>query len=212
MAIYARQPRRLLAQVSADLFVLVWVLCWWLLGRLTRSAVLGLAAPARETAASAGKISGSFRDAAEQAGQVPGVGRQLRQPFDAAATSFADLVGTANQQVLSIERLAHLLGWLVFLLPVALLLAIWLPQRLSFHLRSRAAQRYLDSGAGPDLMALRALASEPLHVLARIAPDPAAAWRAEDATVISKLAGLEVRRSGLRPPPEHPQGPRSEEI
>jgi hypothetical protein len=39
-----------------------------------------------------------------------------------------------------------------------------------------------------------------MHVLAQISPDPVAAWRARDATVIHKLAEVELRRSGLRMP------------
>lgn len=206
MGIYAREPRRFLAQVGADLFLLGWVVTWWLLSRLAGSAVLALAGPARDTARTAGRISSSFRDASGQAGRVPGIGRELRQPFDAAAGSFTDLVGAANQQVASIERLAHLTGWLVFLVPV-LLLVLWVPRRVGYLLRSRAGQRYVDSGAALDLFALRALASQPVHVLAAIGPDPAGAWRSGDATVIPKLAEIELRRSGLRA-----RGPRSQAV
>jgi hypothetical protein len=41
---------------------------------------------------------------------------------------------------------------------------------------------------------------QPLHVLARIDDDPAGAWRRGDAWVIDRLAGLELRSAGLRPP------------
>jgi len=201
MAIYARQPRRRLAQVSADLFVLAWGVGWWLLSRLAARVVLGVAAPARQTASTAGRISAQFRDASGQVAQLPGVGTQLRRPFDSAAGSFSDLVATADQQVASIERLAHLLGWLVFLVPVALLLAFWLPRRLGYVVASRAGQRYVDSGADLDLFALRSLVMQPTHVLADISLDPARAWRQGDATVISKLADVELRRNGLRMPP-----------
>jgi hypothetical protein len=200
MGIYAREPRRRVAQVAGDLLVLGWGLAWWLLSRVASSAVLALAAPARQTATTAGKISGSFRNASGQADRVPGIGNELRQPFDAAAGSFTDLVGAANQQVANIERLAQLTGWLVFLVPVLLLLVPWLPRRVADVLRSRAGQRYVDSGAALDLFALRALASQPTHLLAALGPDPAGAWRSGDATVISKLAEVELRRSGLRAP------------
>lgn len=201
MGIYARQPRRLVAQVLVDLFVLGWVVLWWLLSRLARTAVLAVAAPARQAASTAGRISSSFRDVSEQAGQVPGVGGDLRRPLDAAAGSFTDLVAAADQQVASIERLAHLVGWLVFLAPAALLLVAWLPRRIASVLRAQAAQRYVDSGFALDLFGLRALVSQPPQVLAAITPDPAGAWRSGDATVIPKLAEIELRRSGLTAPP-----------
>ena len=200
MGIYARRPWRFLGQVSADVFVLVWTVAWWIIGRAADRAILNVASPARDTATAAGKLSTQFTQAAEQAARVPGVGGQLRQPFDAAAGSLTDVIAAANRQVGSIERLADLMGWLVFLVPVTILLVLWLPRRIGFFVRARAAQRFLDSSADLDLFALRALASQPMHVLAGISPDPVAAWRTGDATVIHKLAEVELRRSGLRMP------------
>jgi hypothetical protein len=98
-------------------------------------------------------------------------------------------------------------GWLVFAIPAAIVLAFWLPRRIAFVLRARAAQRFIDSSADLDLFALRAMTSQPMHVLARISDDPVAAWRARDATVINKLAEIELHRSGLRwtVPPAMPE-------
>jgi hypothetical protein len=200
MGIYARRPWRFLGQVFADVFVLVWTVVWWVIGRAADRAILSVASPARDTAGAAGRVSTQFTQAAEQAAKVPGVGGQLRQPFDAAAGSLTDVIAAANRQVRSIERLAELMGWLVFLIPVTIVLVLWLPRRIGFLVRARAAQRFLESSADLDLFALRALASQPMHVLARISPDPVAAWRTGDATVIHKLAEVELRRSGLRMP------------
>jgi hypothetical protein len=211
MGIYARRPWRFVGQLSADVFVLLWVVAWALLGRLVHGTILGVAQPARETATAAGKLSTQVAEAAEQAGRLPGVGRQLRQPLDAAAGPLSDVIAAANDQVVGVERLADLMGWLVFLIPVTIVLALWLPRRIAFFVRARAAQRYIDSSADLDLFALRAMVSQPMHVLAQISPDPVAAWRARDATVIHKLAEVELRRSGLRMPtsagPQHvPEG------
>nr|MBA2464268.1 hypothetical protein [Nocardioidaceae bacterium] len=51
-----------------------------------------------------------------------------------------------------------------------------------------------------DLFALRAMAHQPLHRLARISEDPAGAWRARDTDVVRALAELELRDAGLTPP------------
>jgi len=51
---------------------------------------------------------------------------------------------------------------------------------------------------GADLLALRALANQPLRRLAKIDPDPVAAWRRGDATAVDALARLELGRLGLR--------------
>jgi hypothetical protein len=65
---------------------------------------------------------------------------------------------------------------------------------------ARAAQAFLDEGADLDLFALRAMATQPMHVLAAISPDPVGAWRAGDRSVIDRLAEVELRRSGLTLP------------
>lgn len=200
MGLYARRPGRLAAQLAADLFVLAWALAWWFVGRFAAATVRLVAEPAKRTASTASGLVDEFRQAAAEAGRVPGVGSDLRRPFDAAADSLKSVVGSADAQVASLERLATVVGWLVFLIPVTVLVAVWLPRRIRFLLRARAAQRFLDSAADLDLFALRAMATSPMHVLARISDDPVAAWRSGDRTVIARLAELEIRRSGLRMP------------
>ncbi len=200
MGIYARRPWRFVGQLSVDVAVVVWTVVWWLVGSAVHDAVRTVADPARQASGTVGSLSGQLRDAAEQAARVPAAGVALRQPFDAASGSLTQLTTTIDEQVRSIERLAALLGWLVFLIPVTIVIASWLPVRVRFFLRLRAARRFIDSSADLDLFALRAMASQPMHVLARISPDPVAAWRAGDATVIHKLAEVELRRTGLRMP------------
>ena len=45
------------------------------------------------------------------------------------------------------------------------------------------------------------MATEPMHVLAAISDDPVGAWRSGDTKVITKLAEIELGRSGLHLPP-----------
>ncbi len=90
---------------------------------------------------------------------------------------------------------------MVFLVPVTVVLLWWLPRRIRFMVRARADQRFLDSNADLSLFALRAMTSQPLHVLAKISGDPVTAWRSGDARVINRLAEVELLRSGLRLPP-----------
>jgi hypothetical protein len=58
----------------------------------------------------------------------------------------------------------------------------------------------VDADADLDLFALRAMANQPLHVLARISSDPAGDWRRRDPAVVRALAAVELRSAGLRPP------------
>lgn len=200
MSFYASRPGRLAGQLLGDLGVLLWIVVWAVLGTVVNDAVGRLAGPARDTARTAQQLSGNFSDAASSASQVPGLGDQLRRPFDAASGSLGSLIDTANRQAATIDRLATLMGWLVFLIPVTVVLTFWLPRRIRFYRRARAAQVFLDSAADLDLFALRALASQPMHVLARISPDPVTAWRTGDRTVINALAEVELARTGLRLP------------
>lgn len=200
MSWYASRPGRFAGQVLGDAGVLLWTVAWALIGIVVRQSVARLAGPARETARTAQRVSDDLGSAANQASEVPGLGGQLRRPFDAAAGSLGDLITAANRQAESIESVAILMGWLVFLIPVTGLVALWLPRRIAFHRRARAAQQFLDSTADLDLFALRAMASQPMHVLAGISPDPVAAWRGGDRQVINRLAEVELARCGLNLP------------
>jgi hypothetical protein len=52
--------------------------------------------------------------------------------------------------------------------------------------------------AGRDLLALRALATQPLGRLVALDPHIAAAWRRGDPEAVGKLASLELGSLGLR--------------
>ena len=67
--------------------------------------------------------------------------------------------------------------------------------------RATAAQRFIDAEPDLDLFALRAMANQPMPRLAKVSDDPAGAWRRGDLDVIHALALLELKDSGLRPPP-----------
>lgn len=200
MRIYAQRRGQLAGQLASDVAVLVWTVLWAVVGLAVDGAVATLAGPVRETARTARDLAGQFGDAATSAAQVPGLGEELRRPFDAASSSLGDLVATADRQVVIIDRLATVVGWLVFLIPVTTVLLVWLPRRIRFVRRAQAAQRFIDTAADLDLFALRALANQPMHVLAAISDDPVAAWRAGDRRVIDALAEAELRQAGLSLP------------
>jgi hypothetical protein len=84
-------------------------------------------------------------------------------------------------------------------IPVLVLGAFVVPPRLRFVREATAGRKFVDATADLDLFALRALGSQPLHVLARISPDPAGAWRKQDPDVVWRLAALEMRERGLDP-------------
>jgi len=208
MGVYAARPARMIRQLLSDLFVVGWAVGWGVVAVLVRQAVAVLATPAREAARTATRLAADFTDAATESAKVPGVGDQLRRPFDSAAATLGTVIAAANQQVETIDRLALLIGWLVFAIPVAVVIAFWLPRRVRFYRQARAAQHFIDSSADLDLFALRAMATQPMHVLAAVSDDPVAAWRTGDRAVINELAELELEHSGLRMPARLAEEPR----
>jgi hypothetical protein len=198
VVLYARRSWRLVAQLTSDIFVVIWAIAWGLLGTVVDGAVSAAAGPARETARAVRRVSADFQEAAAKAASVPGIGDQLRRPFEAAVQRLNAVADSADRQVVLIEHAALALGWLTFLVPVLIVTVAWLPRRIRFVQQARAAQQFLDAQADLDLFALRAMATQPMHVLARISDDPVGAWRSGDQGLIDALADLELRRSGLR--------------
>ena len=200
MGIYAKRPAKMIGQLFGDGFVVAWTIGWAIVAIFVHRVIDTLATPARETARTAIRLAENFREAAAEAAKVPVAGGQLRRPLDSAAVTLGTLIDSANDQVVSIERLALIVGWLVFLIPVATVVAFWLPRRIRFYRQAHASLVFLDSLADLDLFALRAMAAQPLYVLAEISDDPVQAWRSGDREVINKLAEVELKRNGLQLP------------
>lgn len=200
LKLYADTPSRRTRQIASDVWFLVWAALWiWLASRL-REVLLTLSAPA-QTLESAGQ---SFADNMTQAGSwlagVPIVGGTARAPFDTMSQAGRSIAEAAQAQQDVVDRLALVLPALLAFLAIAVMLVMWLPLRIRFIVRAKAAQRYLDNEGDVDLFALRALARQPLTALAEIHPDPAGAWRRKDPSVVWALADLELRAEGLRMP------------
>ena len=197
---YARTPLRAARQLASDLLAVALVVAGVWFAELVRDATLRLGEPGRRLASTGADLGTNLRQAADRVGGLPLVGDQVRTPLDRAGQAAASLVRAGQEQQAVVGHLADLLAVLVVAVPVLVVLVTWLPVRVRFARRAGAAQRFLDSGADLDLFALRAMAHQPLHVLARITDDPAGAWRRADEPVIQRLAELELRAVGMRPP------------
>jgi len=205
MKLYADLPVRRTAQIVADTLVLLWVALWAWVGRLVHDATQQLAEPGR-TLQGAGS---GFRDQMGSAGRavsdVPLVGDRLSEPFQRAGSAGTTIEQAGTDLVDAVDHLATLLGWVTALVPIVLVVLVWGLLRLRFVRRATAAQRFIDSSADLDLFALRAMAHQPMHRIARISDDPTGAWRVRDPDVVRALALLELRDSGLRPPALSPR-------
>ena len=200
MRFYADTSVRRTLQIAGDLAVVLWVWLWVSVSHQVHDATLKLGTPGRKINTSATDLADRLRDAGRTVAQVPLVGDDVRGPFDGAGGAANGLADAGQQQVAAVGSLAHWLGLAVALIPILMLLWFYLPSRIRFVRRATAGQRYLDSGADLDLFALRAMSHQPLHVLAKISPDPAGAWRRGESDVVDRLARLELKAAGLRAP------------
>ncbi len=204
MKLYADRPVRATNQILGDALVLCWVALWVWAGFRLHDLVLGLAAPGEQAEEAGRTLERSLGDAAENVGDVPFAGDALRTPLDEGSGAGRDLAGAAQSYQDAVADLALLAGVLIAVAPIAIVLALWLPQRVSWVATASAAQRLLRGGgdAGEDLFALRGLARQPLHQLARtgVSADLMAGWRNRDPDTVRALARLELDELGLRAP------------
>jgi hypothetical protein len=199
--VYADSPARRTRQLLADVLMLLWVGAWVYAGRQVHDTVLALRGPADSITSAGRSVNGALTGAGDQAGQIPLVGDQLRTWLTQAAGSGTTLQQAGTSMADTVERLALGLGLATALVPSVLVLAVWLYVRVRFARNATRAQRFIDAGEDLDLFALRAIATQPMHTLAKVSDDPAGAWRRQDRDVIRRLASLELREHGLRPPP-----------
>jgi hypothetical protein len=187
-------------QVVGDLMLVGWIWLCVELGLLVFRITNALGAPGRKAAEAGDGLAGDLHRLAEPIGKVPAVGDQLRSPVDGAAAAAGKLAEAGRDQAHAVEQLAYVLASVTIGLPVLFALLIWLPRRIRFSRRATAAQKFIDNAADLDLFALRAMANQPMHRLAKISDDPVKAWRDGDTEVITKLADLELRSTGLKAP------------
>ena len=201
MKLYADLPGRRATQVVSDLFTAGWVIACTYAGRVVHDSIATLRTPAAGLTDAGSQLQSGMNSAGDQMATVPLVGEQLQGPFREAARTGVTLAQAGTDLGSAVDRLALALGIAAAVIPIVVWVLAWLPVRWRFVRRASAAQRFLDGPADLDLFALRALARQPMHRLARICDDPAGAWRAADPAVVHELAVLELRDCGLRPPP-----------
>jgi hypothetical protein len=197
MTWYSEIPARRTRQIAGDAWLIAWSALWiWAALRLY-DLVMNLAAPGLAVSSSATDLAGRFDDAGSALGGVPLVGGALQSPFDGMGSAAAAIADAGQASADAVGLLARFLAIALAVLGIASWAMVWVPIRVAFIRRATAARRFLDSTDDLDLFALRAMARQPLHLLARISDDPAGAWRRGDRDVIEALASLELRAEGL---------------
>ena len=200
MTWYSEIPARRARQILGDAWLVLWSALWiWAAIRLY-GLIMNLAVPGLAVADSATDLSGRFASAGEAVGGVPLIGDALQSPFDGMASASDSIAAAGQTAADAVSVLARFLAIALAVLGIATWAMFWVPLRVAFIRRASAARRFIDSTNDLDLFALRALARQPIHMLARISNDPAGAWRRGDQQVIGQLASLELRSEGLRVP------------
>lgn len=199
MTWYSELPARRTRQVAGDIWLFAWSALWiWVALRLY-DLMMNLATPGLAVSGSATDLADRFGDAGGALGGVPLVGGALQSPFAGMGSAAIALADAGQASADAVGVLARFLAVALAVLGIASWAMVWVPLRVTFIRRATAARRLLDSTDDLDLFALRALARQPLHLLARISDDPAGAWRRGDRDVIDALASLELRAEGLAP-------------
>lgn len=199
MKLYADTARRRTFQIVVDLMFVAWLVMWVWIGLVVHDGTMALAAPGRQTDESASAMAGQLRDAGGRLDDVPLIGDEVATPFDKAADASDGLAAAGRSSVEAVERLAFVLGLSIALIPILVVMAFYVPGRLRFIREATAGLTFIDSADDLDLFALRALANQPMRVLAKVSGDPAGDWRRRDPAVVRRLAELELKDVGLKP-------------
>lgn len=196
---YADRTPTAIRQIVTDLLVVVWVYASIRAAIWVHDLVVKLAVPGQKLDSAGTGMADNLADVGGRIDRVPVVGDELTSPFRNAADAARSLAGVGQQQqeVVADLAMAIALGLLVF--PLSLVLFVWLPLRVRYARRAGAAVALRGTTGGRDLLALRALANQPLRELTRIDLDAAQAWRRGDSSTVDALATLELRSLGLRP-------------
>lgn len=199
MKLYADHPARFARQLVADCLFVAWVIAWVAIGDAVHDGTMALADPGHRIDSSATSLSESMTEAGDFLEGVPIVGDGAATPFDKASDASESLAAAGRAEVAAVERLAFWLGLTLAVIPILVVGVRYVPVRVRFVREATAGQRFVDSPADDELFALRAMAHQPMHVLARVTDDPVGALRRGDTAVIRELAALEMRTVGLRP-------------
>lgn len=198
MKLYSDFPARRTAQIVADVVAvgLIALAVW--IGTIVHDAVAALAQFGQSLEDAGAGFEQNMADAGDTLGGIPLIGGGIRGPFDAASDAGQQLAAAGQAQQDVVFTTATVLGVVAALIPIAIVLAIWLPRRIRFALRAGEASRMGRLPDGPDVLALRALMTADARDLSAVDREPVAGWRRGDARVVRALADLELREAGVR--------------
>jgi hypothetical protein len=196
--LYAEKPGKALRQLITDIRIVLWVYVWVRVSKGVYDAIEKLAVPGEKLEGAGNSLAQQLRDAGGKVKRVPIAGDDLAGPFNKAGDAAAGVADAGRQQQEVVHNAALAMSIALLVLTLSVVVLFWLPRRLRWIERASAAAKMRDTAPGKDLLALRALATQPLAKLVALDPDIAAAWRRGDADAVDRLAKLELAGSGLK--------------
>ncbi len=198
MRLYSDFADRRARQITADVVALVLIGLWIWLGVTVFTLINALADFGVQMEQAGAGFRETMTEVGESLGGIPVIGGGIRIPFDGASQAGGALEAAGQSQQDAVLQLALVLGIGIAVLPILMILVVWLVPRIRFVRRAARAKELVKGGAGIDLLALRALATQKLPALARVDTDAMAAWRRGDERVMRRLAALELKSAGIR--------------
>ncbi|NJC23168.1 hypothetical protein BJ994_002244 [Arthrobacter pigmenti] len=198
MQIYSNYPVQRTRQILADVLAVTIVLLAVLLARAAAAAVTAFAEFGRGMEEAGAGFRNTMDDAAVRIGGVPIIGDQASAPFREAADAGAFLVSAGQDQQDAVALAASAVGWMVALVPLAVLARIWLVRRAKFIRQSSRVRSLMNSPAGREILAFRALNNARPAELLGLSDDPVGNWRRGDPATVSALSQLAAQRAGVK--------------
>ncbi|MET4637206.1 hypothetical protein [Mycetocola sp. 2940] len=200
MTLYSDFGPRRARQISGDVLALSLIGAWVWLGLTVYELVENLAGFGEQMEEAGAGFEQTMTEVGSALGGIPLIGGGIRAPFDDASGAGGALEAAGQSQQIAINQLATGLGVGIAALPIVMILVLWLVPRIRFARKAGQVRAAVKSGAGIDLFALRALATQEVSTLSKIDPDAVGAWRRGDEAVMRALAHLELKNSGVRLP------------
>jgi len=198
MTLYSDFGPRRTRQIIGDVLALAAIAAWVWLGITVYQLVENLAGFGVQMEEAGAGFKDTMTEVGETLGGIPLIGGGIRAPFDGASGAGGALEAAGQSQQVAVNQLATGLSVGIAVLPIIMILVLWLVPRIRFVRKAGRAKAIVKSGAGIDLLALRALATQKISALSSVDPDAMAAWRRGDETVMRALAQLELKSSGVR--------------
>lgn len=198
MKLYAEKPGTALRQLITDILVVLWVYIWVRVSKGVYDTIEKLALPGEKLEGAGNSLAQELREAGGKVKRVPIAGDDLAGPFNSAGDAAQGVAEAGRQQQEVVHDVALAMSLALLVLTLGVVLLFWLPRRLRWIERASAAARMRASAPGKDLLALRALATQPLAKLVALDPDIAASWRRGDPEAVDRLAHLELTAAGLK--------------